>query len=213
MIAWFNEGEKPSIDLLIEPRNGFTRKLFDYAAEYNPTPLGGDEKALADPMAEPSDHAATLVEGGDDATFVEGEEASVDGKEGSSDHAATPGEGDDDATLVEGEKPSVDGKEGPSADITKGYQNAKNKSNKADPPFGFSRQREDPMESDYLAVIFSGPHGMTYPVHDYAKLLLFAEGFGIAAIMPFLKGVHTHHIYIYWQLDKLGKFSLDWYAS
>ena len=34
MIAFWAKGENASFDFLIKPRNGFTRRLFDYAKEY-----------------------------------------------------------------------------------------------------------------------------------------------------------------------------------
>jgi hypothetical protein len=120
MVASCSKGKNASIDLIIEPRDGFTRKLFDTAKDYQ-----------------------------------------------------------------KDEKRSVTN----------------------DLPFGFARHHEgDPKPSDFRAVILSGPHGKAYPVHNYAKVLMFAEGFGITAVLQFLKEVRTRHISVYWQLQNLGKF-------
>lgn len=36
-------------------------------------------------------------------------------------------------------------------------------------------------------VLFSGPHGRSAAVDDYEVVLLIADGFGIAALLPYLK--------------------------
>ena len=36
-------------------------------------------------------------------------------------------------------------------------------------------------------VLFSGPHGRSAAVDDYEVVLLVADGFGIAALLPYLK--------------------------
>ena len=118
MVVSQSSGESACVDLLIEPRNGFTRKLFDSAEDYQ------------------KDQQGSRVE----------------------------------------------------------------------LPFGFSRRHAgNPKPSDYRSVILSGPHGATYPVCDYAKVLMFAEGFGIAAVLQFLHKARTRHIYLFWQLQHLGK--------
>ena len=132
MITSWKGGPTPSLDLLIEPRHGFTRKLLDCAEEYQQSKM------------EPAD-----------------------------------------------EEPKR--------------------------PFGCATDSsEGPKSSDFRTVMFSGPHGSIAPVGDYGKVLMIATGFGIAAQLPFLKGliqgfnrseVRTRNLHLLWQLQDLGKFS------
>ena len=63
-------------------------------------------------------------------------------------------------------------------------------------------------------VLFSGPHGRSAEVDDYEVVLLVADGFGIAALLPYLKKlIHgynnrkacTLRIHLVWQIQNIGK--------
>lgn len=63
-------------------------------------------------------------------------------------------------------------------------------------------------------VMFSGPHGQTVPAGEYDKVLLVADGAGIAAQLPYLKRlIHGYHagqvltrkIHLVWQISNIGK--------
>lgn len=63
-------------------------------------------------------------------------------------------------------------------------------------------------------VLFSGPHGQTVPAGEYDRVLLVADGAGIAALLPYLKrlihGYHagqvsTRNIHLVWQITDIGK--------
>lgn len=63
-------------------------------------------------------------------------------------------------------------------------------------------------------VLFSGPYGRSAAVDDYEVVLLVADGFGIAAILPYLKKpIHgynnrkacTQRIHLVWQIQNIGK--------
>lgn len=132
MITSWKEGPTPSMDLLIEPRHGFTRKLLDCAEDYQ---ISKTESADEEPK--------------------------------------------------------------------------RNFGCATDSP-------EGPRSSDFRTVMFSGPHGSAAPVGDYGKVLMVATGFGIAAQLPFLKGliqgfnrseVRTRNLHLLWQLQDLGRSS------
>jgi hypothetical protein len=91
-------------------------------------------------------------------------------------------------------------------DIAKDYQKDEKGSKEGDRPFGFAGDHPGkPEPSDFRTVILSGPHGRTYLLGNYSKVLMFAEGFGIAAVLQFLREVRTRHVYVRWQLKYLGK--------
>lgn len=61
--------------------------------------------------------------------------------------------------------------------------------------------------------LFSGPHGQTAPVEKYEKVMMVADGAGIAAQLPYLKklihGYHarqvvTRHIHLIWHIHNIG---------
>lgn len=63
-------------------------------------------------------------------------------------------------------------------------------------------------------VLFSSPHGRSAAVGDYENILMIADGFGIAAHLPYLKRliygynarkVRTRRIHLVWQLRDIGK--------
>lgn len=63
-------------------------------------------------------------------------------------------------------------------------------------------------------VLFSGPHGQTVPAGEYDRVLLVADGAGIAALLPYLKRlIHGYHagqvstrkIHLVWQISDIGK--------
>ncbi|MCJ1476736.1 hypothetical protein MMC13_005405 [Lambiella insularis] len=90
-------------------------------------------------------------------------------------------------------------------DIAQDYRKDSQEHLRTDLPFGFCRQHVGyPQPSDFRTVILSGPHGVAYPVNDFAKLVIFAEGYGIAAVMQFLHEVGSRHVCLYWQLQHLG---------
>ena len=64
-------------------------------------------------------------------------------------------------------------------------------------------------------VMFSGPYGQTIPVGRYEKVMLVADGAGIAAQLPYLKrlihGYHarqvfTRRIHLIWQISDMGAY-------
>lgn len=63
--------------------------------------------------------------------------------------------------------------------------------------------------------LFSGPHGVSFPVWEFKTVIMFATGFGIAALLPFLeKLVHgrkffkgcARRIHLVWHVQDLGRF-------
>jgi len=63
-------------------------------------------------------------------------------------------------------------------------------------------------------VMFSGPHGSSAPVGEYASVLMVATGYGMAALLPYLKklihGYHTRkactrQVRVIWQVQRFGK--------
>lgn len=61
--------------------------------------------------------------------------------------------------------------------------------------------------------LFSGPHGKSAAVGDYKNVLIIADGFGIAAHLPYLKRliygynawkVRARRIHLVWQLRDIG---------
>ena len=69
----------------------------------------------------------------------------------------------------------------------------------------------------YLA-LFSGPHGISEPIDHYETVLVIASGFGIAAVIPYLKkmiyGYNTctcqiRRLHFVWQVESLSKYILN----
>lgn len=63
-------------------------------------------------------------------------------------------------------------------------------------------------------VLFSGPHGISAAVNEYENMLIVADGFGIAAQLPYLRRlIHGYNarkdrvrrIHLIWQLRDIGK--------
>lgn len=63
-------------------------------------------------------------------------------------------------------------------------------------------------------VLFSGPHGTSAPVGEYENVLMIADGFGIAAHLPYIerlvhgynaRRIRTRRIHLVWQLKNIGK--------
>jgi NAD(P)H-flavin reductase len=63
-------------------------------------------------------------------------------------------------------------------------------------------------------VLFSGPHGKSVPMDDCENILMVADGFGIAAHLPYLKQlihgynareVSARRIHLVWQVREIGK--------
>jgi len=70
------------------------------------------------------------------------------------------------------------------------------------------------LDHSCLALI-SGPHGISAPVGTYENVLMVADGFGIAAHLPYLKRlihgynarkVSTRRIHLIWQLRDISKY-------
>lgn len=68
--------------------------------------------------------------------------------------------------------------------------------------------------SDAFA-LFSGPYGIERPTQEYQIILLVATGFGIAALLPYLKKIiheynscktQTRRVHLIWELDTIGMF-------
>lgn len=68
--------------------------------------------------------------------------------------------------------------------------------------------------SKYRFMVFSGPHGMSAAVDDYEVMLMIADGFGVAALLPYLKKLlygykgrtaRTRRIHLVWQIHDIGK--------
>jgi NAD(P)H-flavin reductase len=63
-------------------------------------------------------------------------------------------------------------------------------------------------------VLVSGPHGWSEAVDEYESVLMVASGFGIAALLPYLKRlihghnarvVRTRRIHLIWEFDDIGE--------
>lgn len=88
------------------------------------------------------------------------------------------------------------------------------------PRKGLTRQLLGHAEADGKGshlVLFSGPHGMSAPVGSYETVLMIADGFGIAAHLPYLKrliygynarNVRTRRIHLVWQMRDIGRFHI-----
>ena len=66
--------------------------------------------------------------------------------------------------------------------------------------------------TSYFA-LFSGPHGRSVPVESHETILMVASGFGIAALLPYLKQLiygynacktRTRRVRLIWQIETLG---------
>ena len=65
---------------------------------------------------------------------------------------------------------------------------------------------------------FTGPHGSCVPMGEYGSVLMFASGFGIAALLPHVKEVirgyneckvRTRRIHLVWQLNERGRSAVS----
>ncbi|KAK7985501.1 hypothetical protein PG996_005258 [Apiospora saccharicola] len=70
----------------------------------------------------------------------------------------------------------------------------------------------DTNRSAYRTAFFSGPHGKSVPVWDFETVLLVATGFGIAAVLPYLRKLirgynlcrgRTRRIHLVWLVNNL----------
>jgi NAD(P)H-flavin reductase len=61
----------------------------------------------------------------------------------------------------------------------------------------------------------TGPHGVTEPVGQYETVVIIASGFGVAAVIPYLKQLiygyntstsRTRRVHFVWQLQTLGNY-------
>ncbi|KUL81535.1 hypothetical protein ZTR_10661 [Talaromyces verruculosus] len=85
------------------------------------------------------------------------------------------------------------------------------------PRRGFSREllnhaRAAPQGSASLRALIIGPHGMSENVDRYESVVLVASGFGIAAVIPYLKKLvysyntstsRTRRVHLVWEIETL----------
>ena len=80
----------------------------------------------------------------------------------------------------------------------------------------FSHGTTDARDIIPRLVLFSGPHGISIPVVEYETVLMVATGFGIAALLSYLRELihgyqtcktRTRRVHLVWQLQSLGKTS------
>ena len=69
-------------------------------------------------------------------------------------------------------------------------------------------------EPSFRLALFSGPHGQNFSVGQYEKVMMVADGAGIAAQLPYLRRlIHGYHarqvfarrIHLVWQISDIGK--------
>ena len=74
--------------------------------------------------------------------------------------------------------------------------------------------RADSQGTSSFLALFSGPHGITESVANYESVVTVASGFGIAAVIPYLKQLifgyntctsRTRRVHLVWQLRTLSK--------
>ncbi|EHK19872.1 uncharacterized protein TRIVIDRAFT_134811, partial [Trichoderma virens Gv29-8] len=79
---------------------------------------------------------------------------------------------------------------------------------------GFTKKLAHLSNKNDLRVFFSGPHGTSAPVGEFDYILLFATGFGIATVLPYVtklvhgcneRGYKGKKVHIIWQVKNLGK--------
>ena len=79
---------------------------------------------------------------------------------------------------------------------------------------GETKKPGDDASLSYLA-LFTGPHGICFPVWDFKTVLMFATGFGIVAMLPYLENLihgHKYHksrtrrIHLVWHVEDLRQF-------
>ena len=82
-----------------------------------------------------------------------------------------------------------------------------------EPRDGFTKQLSTSAPSSHM-VLFNGPFGISLPVDDYETVLMYADGFGIAAQLAYLKHLiygyntckaRTRRIHLVWQLANFGR--------
>lgn len=75
-------------------------------------------------------------------------------------------------------------------------------------------ERDGPVGS--RCALFSGPHGISAPVGEYESILMIASGFGMVALLPYLRQlIHgyqtrkacTRQIRVVWQVQRIGKWN------
>ncbi|KAL7940684.1 FAD-binding domain-containing protein [Trichoderma barbatum] len=83
------------------------------------------------------------------------------------------------------------------------------------PRNGFTKKLVQHLSNDQkvdLRVFFSGPHGISAPVQDFDYILLFATGFGIATMLPYLtqlvhgckeRRTKAKRVHLIWQVYNL----------
>lgn len=81
----------------------------------------------------------------------------------------------------------------------------------------FQRALDVQQRATSYTCLYSGPHGLTVPVHNYAIVILAASGNGILAQLPYLQQLirgydnfasKTRRIRLVWQLEHIGALFL-----
>jgi NAD(P)H-flavin reductase len=85
---------------------------------------------------------------------------------------------------------------------------------------GFSREllkhaRAASQGSASLRALIIGPHGLSENVDRYESVVLVASGFGVAAVIPYLKKLvysyntstsRTRRVHLVWEIETLGEY-------
>ena len=192
--AWGNNEGTTSLGLLIEPRKGFTQKLYACAENYSEKPGKGTDMTSQEPAIaamERRESQDTLYE-----STEQGRSTAIDNHRSQekvlkSTELKHPGR--------------TEVFQGPLEEAA---------ANAIQPKFGYESYEGEPQSSDFRLAIFSGLHGTGVSVGDYGKVLMIAVGFGIAAQLPYLKElvrgfnnyqVRTREVRLIWQLQSFGK--------
>jgi predicted ferric reductase len=90
-----------------------------------------------------------------------------------------------------------------------------------EPRRGLTRELLDHAKRRYNInpiVMFSGPHGMDVAMDEYESVLMVASGFGIAALLPYLKKLiysynnrvgRARRIHVIWQISSRGRLIIS----
>jgi NAD(P)H-flavin reductase len=90
-----------------------------------------------------------------------------------------------------------------------------------EPRRGLTRELLDHAKRGYTInpiVMFSGPHGMDLAMDKYESVLMVASGFGIAALLPYLKKLirdyntrvgRARRIHVVWQISDRGRLAIS----
>ncbi|KAL9101088.1 MAG: hypothetical protein Q9163_003618 [Psora crenata] len=194
--SWGNSEKNTSLDLLIEPRKGFTQKLYACGENYSEKPGKGTDTILQEPASTAinqrisQDILDELVEQEGRSTALDSQQSW--GNSFKSTELKQPGRTETSQRPLE-----------------------EAAANAIQPKFGYKSYEGEPQSSDFRLAIFSGPHGTGVSVGDYGKVLMIAVGFGIAAQLPYLKElvrgfnnyqVLTREVRLIWQLQSFAYY-------